>query len=91
MGRFISQGRPPINYEPRPEGQHGTYDTQGRWHPQVVRLGRTLGGTPGLFSSGMLAWPVNDAEYAALRAMPTRELRAYVNAKGFELEPRTAD
>lgn len=72
--------------------RHGTYDRAGIFHQQLVHLGRTQGGTPGLFTSGMLAWPVNDAEYAALRAMPTRELRAYVNAKGFELEaPALAD
>jgi hypothetical protein len=66
---------------------HGTYNTRGVFTPQLVRLGRTQSNKPGLFSGGMLAWPISPEEYDALSAAPRRELEAYALAHGFTLEP----
>lgn len=93
MGRFINTGRAPIAQAPaeqcRPPAHirdaKGYYNLDGSWHQQTCHLGRTQSGKPGLFTGNTLCWPLNPEEHAALAAMPPRELRAYVNSKGFEL------
>lgn len=65
--------------------RHGTYDTRGVFHPQRVHLGRTQSGQPGLFSGGVLAWPLSDSDYWALSSS-RHTLKAYAEARGFTLE-----
>jgi hypothetical protein len=70
--------------------RHGTTDARGVFHPQTVRLGRTISGRAGLFSGGCLAWPLSDADYWALSASRST-LKAYAEARGFELEPQAIE
>lgn len=71
-------------------GRHGTTDASGQFHPQRVRLGRTESGQHGLFSGGCLAWPLSESDYWALSSS-RKTLKAYAEARGFELYPPDAD
>ena len=73
-----------------PAALMGCTDAAGIFHQQTVRLGRTRSGQHGLFSCGMLAWPLSESDYWALSSS-RKTLRAYVEARGFALEPQDPD
>lgn len=95
MGRFISMGRAngrapvdPATIVAKPthiRNPIGFYESNGSWHQQTVHLSFTRNGQPGLFTGGMLVWSLDSDTYAALSTDPAA-LRAYVNARGFELK-----
>jgi hypothetical protein len=95
MGRFLTERaalterRPaaPAALAPKPfPNAIGYHNADGSWHQQSVHLGITRSGTLGLFTGNTLCWPLSHAEYGRLCALPSRELRAYVEARGFALD-----
>lgn len=66
--------------------RHGTYDHAGAFHPQLVHLGTTMSGVPGLFTGNTLAWPITRDLFEAFRTDHVG-LKAYVERIGFTLAP----
>lgn len=99
MGRFISMGRQqaapttrmatPLAVKPFPHA-FGYYNADGSWHQQTVHLGRTQGGTPGLFTGHTLAYPISDSDYWAFSS-DRRVLKAYAERIGFVLDPQVIE
>ena len=52
--------------------------------PQIVNLGRTISGKPGLFTGGCLAWPLDEDDFA-FYSRNTEALRTYARRLGFDL------
>lgn len=65
--------------------RHGTYDADGKFSPQVVKLGKTSSGKCGLFTNGMLAKSITPDEYDQF-LNDKEALRSYVERSGFKLE-----
>lgn len=54
---------------------------------QPVSLGVSQSGKPGLFTNGMMAWPLSPEEYAAFENNRVA-LRVYCEKLDFQLAPR---